>query len=124
MGYALAVVQPLPTGYVFDPADPRAPAVDQWERMLADERARVVAMLPAAVPLAVELAGKLAEEQRLRAEEQRLRAEEQRLRAEEQRLHAEELATKLAEEQRLREDAVRQLAEARAEIERLRKSAT
>ena len=45
--------------------------------------------------LAVELAGKLAEEQRLRAEE---------------RLHAEELAAKLAE--------------AHAEIERLRKSAT
>jgi hypothetical protein len=41
------VVQGLPTGYVFDPADPRAPAVDQWERMLPDERARVVSMLPA-----------------------------------------------------------------------------
>ena len=51
VGYALAVVQPLPTGYVFDPADPRAPAIDQWERMPPDERARVVAMLPAEVPL-------------------------------------------------------------------------
>jgi Uma2 family endonuclease len=51
IGYALAVVQRLPTGYVFDPADPRAPAVDQWERMLPDERARVVAMLPVEVPL-------------------------------------------------------------------------
>jgi Uma2 family endonuclease len=61
-----------------------------------------------------EEAERLAEEQRLHAEdlaaqlaeEQRLRAEEQRLHAEEQRLHAEELA------------------DARAEIERLRKSAT
>jgi Uma2 family endonuclease len=51
MGYALAVVQRLPVGYVFDPLDPRAPAVEQWERMLPDERARVVAMLPAEVPL-------------------------------------------------------------------------
>jgi Uma2 family endonuclease len=45
------VVQPLPTGYVFDPTDPRAPALDQWAQMRPDERARVVAMLPAEVPL-------------------------------------------------------------------------
>jgi Uma2 family endonuclease len=45
------VVQPLPTGYVFDPEDPRAPALDQWERMRAEERARVVAMLPPDLPL-------------------------------------------------------------------------
>ena len=51
IGYARTVVQSLPTGYVFDPADPRAPAVEQWEQMLPDERARVVAMLPAEVPL-------------------------------------------------------------------------
>jgi Uma2 family endonuclease len=51
IGYALAVVQPLPSGYVFDPADPRAPAMAEWERMLPDERARVVAMLPVEVPL-------------------------------------------------------------------------
>jgi Uma2 family endonuclease len=50
-GYAPAVVQRLPTGYVFDPVDPRAPAVDEWEQMLPDERARVVAMLPVEVPL-------------------------------------------------------------------------
>jgi len=51
IGYAGGMVQPLPTGYVFNPADPRAPAMDQWERMLPDERARVVAMLPVEVPL-------------------------------------------------------------------------
>ena len=46
------MVQRLPTtGYVFDAAAPRAPAVEQWEQMLPDERARVVAMLPAEVPL-------------------------------------------------------------------------
>jgi Uma2 family endonuclease len=50
-GYAAGMVQSLPTRYVFDPADPRAPDVDQWERMLPDERARVLAMLPVEVPL-------------------------------------------------------------------------
>ena len=45
------MVQRLPTAYVFDPEDPRAPALDQWERMSPDERARVVAMLPAELPL-------------------------------------------------------------------------
>jgi Uma2 family endonuclease len=45
------MVQPLPSGYVFDPEDPRAPTNEQWERMGPDERARVVAMLPAEVPL-------------------------------------------------------------------------
>src|SRR5262249_14534434 len=36
--------------YLFDPEDPRAPTDEQWERMGTDERARVVAMLPAEVP--------------------------------------------------------------------------
>jgi Uma2 family endonuclease len=45
------VVQRLPAAYLFDPADPRAPTVEQWEQMLPDERARVIAMLPAEVPL-------------------------------------------------------------------------
>jgi Uma2 family endonuclease len=45
------MVQRLPLGYVFDPADPRAPSVEQWERMSADERVRVVAMLPPDLPL-------------------------------------------------------------------------
>jgi Uma2 family endonuclease len=45
------MVQRLPTGYAFDPEDPRAPAVEQWQQMTPDERARVVAMLPAEVPL-------------------------------------------------------------------------
>jgi len=45
------VAQHLPADYAFDPADPRAPALDQWERMAPDERARVVAMLPEEVPL-------------------------------------------------------------------------
>jgi Uma2 family endonuclease len=36
--------------YVLDPADPRAPTVEQWERMSPDERRRVVDMLPAEVP--------------------------------------------------------------------------
>jgi Uma2 family endonuclease len=36
----------LPSGYVFDPADPRAPSDEQWERMTPEERQRVVEMLP------------------------------------------------------------------------------
>ena len=45
------MVQRLPTAYLFDPDDPRAPSVDQWAQMPLDERARVVAMLPTEVPL-------------------------------------------------------------------------
>jgi hypothetical protein len=45
------MVQRLPAGYVFNPADPRAPTLDQWAQMTAAERARVVAMLPSEVPL-------------------------------------------------------------------------
>ena len=45
------MVQHLPSAYVLDPDDPRAPTLDQWERMSPDERARVVAMLPVDVPL-------------------------------------------------------------------------
>ena len=44
------MVQPLSTSYLFDPADPRAPSDAQWQQMLPDQRARVVAMLPAEVP--------------------------------------------------------------------------
>jgi Uma2 family endonuclease len=36
--------------YHFDPADPRSPSQEQWDRMSAVERARVLAMLPAEVP--------------------------------------------------------------------------
>jgi hypothetical protein len=103
-----------------DPEDPRAPSLDQWERMTPDERDRVVALLEDAderiarlgsrldkvisgqeegEQLARELADKLAEQRRLREEEQRLREEEQGR----------------------REEAERQLAEALAEIARLKK---
>ena len=44
------MVQQLPGGYVFDPADPRSPSEDQWAEMTPAQRARVVAMLPAEVP--------------------------------------------------------------------------
>jgi Uma2 family endonuclease len=50
MGYARRVVQRLPTGYVLDPGDPRAPTHEQWELMSPPERERVVAMLPARDP--------------------------------------------------------------------------
>jgi Uma2 family endonuclease len=41
------MVQRLPAGYVFDPADPRAPTEAQWAAMTPEERRRVIAMLPA-----------------------------------------------------------------------------
>jgi Uma2 family endonuclease len=45
------VVQRLPTGYVLDPVDPRAPTHEQWALMSPAERERVVAMLPARIPV-------------------------------------------------------------------------
>jgi hypothetical protein len=44
------MVQHLPDAYRFDPEDPRAPSEEHWARMTLEERARVVAMLPAEVP--------------------------------------------------------------------------
>lgn len=40
------MVQRLPAGYVFDPADPRAPTDEQWDAMTPEERRRVVKLLP------------------------------------------------------------------------------
>ncbi|MGK4008724.1 Uma2 family endonuclease [Sorangium sp. So ce1036] len=37
--------------YHVDPADPRAPSVDQWRRMTPEEQARVVDMLPSELPI-------------------------------------------------------------------------
>lgn len=50
-GYNRGVTQHLPTGYVFNPDDPRAPTHEQWIAMKPAERESVVAMLPARVPL-------------------------------------------------------------------------
>jgi Uma2 family endonuclease len=44
---------PPKSAFVFDPNDPRAPSEEAWTRMSPDERARVVAMLPAEVPLGI-----------------------------------------------------------------------
>jgi Uma2 family endonuclease len=44
------MVQRLPDSYHVDPADPRAPSEERWARMSPEERARVVAALPAEVP--------------------------------------------------------------------------
>jgi Uma2 family endonuclease len=45
------MVQHLPGGYVFDPADPRSPTDEQWNAMTPDERRRVVDMLPSEADL-------------------------------------------------------------------------
>jgi Uma2 family endonuclease len=51
MDYPPGMSQRLPTAWVFDPDDPRAPTAEQWERMTPEERARVVAILPPDLPL-------------------------------------------------------------------------
>jgi hypothetical protein len=86
-----------------------APIEDADERIarLGSMLDEVFAHKEEALRRAEELEGKLVEEQLSRKEEQRLREEAQRLRE---------------AEQRLREDAERRLAEALAEIERLKRS--
>jgi Uma2 family endonuclease len=44
------MVQRLPEPYRIDPLDPRAPSQEVWDAMTPEQRARVVAMLPAEVP--------------------------------------------------------------------------
>ncbi|UQA58169.1 Uma2 family endonuclease [Polyangium aurulentum] len=44
------MVQRLSSRYFVDPEDPRAPSEEQWAQMSAEERAAVVAALPAEVP--------------------------------------------------------------------------
>ncbi|XYI02404.1 hypothetical protein ACMHYB_22665 [Sorangium sp. So ce1128] len=98
------MVQQLPGGYVFDPADPRAPTDDQWAAMTPAERARVVAMLPAEVPWEL----MPPEGDAHREAKERARAAEEQARA------AEERAA----------DLERQLREAQAEIARLKGGST
>ena len=45
------MTQRLPTGYVFNPDNPRAPTHEQWLTMNPTERERVDAMLPARLPI-------------------------------------------------------------------------
>jgi Uma2 family endonuclease len=40
------MVQPLSSTYAFDPADPRAPTMEQWDRMSLADRAHVRDLLP------------------------------------------------------------------------------
>ncbi len=62
---------PSPAPYRIDPADPRAPSEAEWIQMSQAERDRVVAMLPAEVPLEAE--ARAAElEQKLAATEEKL----------------------------------------------------
>jgi Uma2 family endonuclease len=51
LGYTGAMDQKRPEAYCFDPDDPRAPTEEQWEGMSPEERERVVAWLPAEVPI-------------------------------------------------------------------------
>jgi predicted Fe-S protein YdhL (DUF1289 family) len=106
------VTQHLPTGYVFDPDDPRAPTHAQWEAMTAAERDRVVAMLPARVPI---------EAERLR-EELEQRAGALAVELAEERLTRAEADRTIEDERHRREEAERRLAEALAEIARLKKA--
>ena len=47
------MAQLLPSTYVLDPNDPRAPTHEQWEAMSAEKRARIVDALPTSLPIEV-----------------------------------------------------------------------
>jgi hypothetical protein len=98
--------QALEHGYAFDPDDPRAPSEAAWERMTDEERARVVDMLPS------ELEPPKGDPHRVAVE----------LRAEAEAKRAEAEASRAEAEARRASDLERQLAEALAEIERLRRN--
>ncbi|MDC3953669.1 hypothetical protein [Polyangium jinanense] len=102
---------PPDPAYVVDPADPRAPSEERWACMSVEERARVVDLLPPAEKhLAAEAA--IAEE-RKRAEAAEAKAEAAEV--EKQRAEAEK---QRAETEKQRAEA--RLAEALAELEKLR----
>lgn len=48
--YLPVMAMSAPTGFIVDPLDPRAPPSDVWAALSAEERERVVAMLPAELP--------------------------------------------------------------------------
>jgi hypothetical protein len=108
------MVQQLPGGYVFDPADPRAPTDDQWAVMTPAERARVVAMLPAEVPWEL----MPPEGDAHREAKERVQAAKERLQAAKEQARAAEEQARAAEERAA--DLERQLHEAQAEIARLK----
>ena len=103
------MTQNLPTGYVFNAADPRAPTHEQWSAMSPADRALVVAMLPARAP----------HERLLQELEQRAAALATELTEEKHR--REEAEHSREDEQRLRHEAERRLTAALAEIDRLEK---
>jgi hypothetical protein len=74
-----------PLAFTVDPDDPRAPPQEVWDSMSAEERRRVVDMLPAEVPSdferALEETRRLVEDERKRAEDERKRADEAERRA-------------------------------------------
>jgi predicted Fe-S protein YdhL (DUF1289 family) len=84
----MPIMVPPKSAFVFDPNDPRAPSEEAWERMSPDERAQVVAMLPAEVPLAAEARANAAEARAdaAEADKQRLAARVTELLAELERL--------------------------------------
>jgi Uma2 family endonuclease len=49
----VCMAQLLPSAYVLDPNDPRAPTHEQWEAMSVEERARIVDALPTSLPIEV-----------------------------------------------------------------------
>jgi multidrug efflux pump subunit AcrA (membrane-fusion protein) len=123
------MVQRLPESYRIDPADPRAPSQEVWDRMTAEERARVVAMLPAEVPieLVVKLGARLDQalrnkqdaEERANAEAARAAAEAERASAEAARASAEAERAQALQQQLT--EVERKLAAAEAEIARLKR---
>jgi hypothetical protein len=122
------MVQPLPAGYAFDPADPRAPTMEQWDRMSPAERDYVRELLPSEGTFdfpdgtRVRIFDGAAVLEDLDETIARLGVlVDQSLAAKEELGRALEEERRLREEaERGREEADRALAEARAEIERLK----
>jgi hypothetical protein len=112
------MVQRLPEGYQIDPADPRAPSQEVWDRMSPEERARVVAMLPSE-----DKPAHLAPEGDVHRKAKNTTAEREELIAKLGAMLDDALVKKqAAEEEAGRIPALQQeLAEARAEIERLKR---
>ncbi|TKD09996.1 hypothetical protein [Polyangium fumosum] len=117
-----------PRAFAVDPEDPRAPPEEVWNALSAEERRRVVDMLPAARPQdrekaerALAEARRLVDEERMRADELRMRADELRMRADELRMRADELRMRAEEERKRADEAEQRAAALQAELDRLRR---
>lgn len=109
------VVQHLLTGYIFDPADPRAPSAEQWAQMTPIDRERASSLLPSEDTTTEEMASEILEGS---SEWCFLEGTTPIERAMKEIAH---LESKLSEALARNQEAERRLSEALAEIERLKR---